>query len=337
MSQSPFQDPLGRSPAEIGIEVTLAILVFLAAMLGNLLVVYVINKGSGLNNITNVFIHNLALTDITTATISMPIWVVSMYTGTWNLSQQWCEVSGSILLTSCYATISNMGLIALNRYITVVKPGLHSKLFPSKRTARMYCVLVWLVAILLATPPLYGWGEIEYNHKFYVCSFKWQINSITYAILIVGGLVNGATIAIFYSYYKIYKAVKESTQNMNAHGEENGVNNLNNNRTDMKLLKTCFTVSCFFVMTWGPGSIVVIFETIGFKMPQEVYTTITYLTFSGSFVNPIIYGIMNPQFKAAFKKALRCGRYGDENTDRSHTGNGTIMVHVSPRETQTEA
>ena len=124
---------------------------------------------------------------------------------------------------------------------------------------------------------------------------------------------------------------------MNAHGQENGINNLNNHRTDMKLLKTCFTVSCFFVMTWGPGSIIVIFETIGFKMPQEVYTTITYLTFSGSFVNPIIYGIMNPQFKAAFKKALRCVRYGDENTGRSHTGNGTIMVHVSPRETQSEA
>ena len=40
--------------------------------------------------------------------------------------------------------------------------------------------------------------------------------------------------------------MKESTQNMNAHGEENGVDNLNNNRAEMKLLKTCFTVSCFF-------------------------------------------------------------------------------------------
>ena len=336
MSQSPSQDPLGRSPAEIAIEVTLAILVCLASMLGNLLVVYVINKDSRLNNVTNIFIHNLTLTDIATATIYMPFWVVSMYTGTWIFSQEWCEVSGSILSTLCYTSILTMGLIALNRYITVVKPALYSKLFPSKRAARLYCVLVWLVAILFATSPLYGLGKYQYHSEFSACTFSWHIKHIAYTILIVGGLVNGATIAIFYSYYNIYKAVKESAQNMNAHGQENGVNNLNNNRADMKLLKTCFTVSCFFVMTWGPGSIVIIFETLRCNIPHGVYMTVVYLMFSGSFVNPIIYGIMNPQFKTAFKKALRCGRYGDEDTNQSHTGNATIMVHVSSRELERE-
>ena len=99
MSQPTSQDPLGRSPAEIGVEVTLAILVCLSSMIGNLLVVYVINKDSRLNNVTNMFIGNLALTDISTATIYMPFWIVSMYAGTWIFSQEWCQVSGSILST----------------------------------------------------------------------------------------------------------------------------------------------------------------------------------------------------------------------------------------------
>lgn len=156
MSQSTSPDPLGRSRAEIGVEVTLAILVCLASALGNLLVVYVINKDTRFKSITNIFIHNLALTDISMATLHMPFWAVSMYTGTWNFGETWCEVSASIQFTLGTASVLNMGLIALKRYIRVVKPALYSKLFASKRTARFYYVFVWLVARLLATPPLYG-------------------------------------------------------------------------------------------------------------------------------------------------------------------------------------
>ncbi len=188
--QSTSQDPLGRSPAEIGVEVTMAILICLSSTLGNLLVVYVIHKDSTLKSITIIFIHNLAVIDISMATLHMPFWAVSMHTGRWNFSEKWCEVSASIQLTLGMASILNMGLIALNRYIKVVKPALYSKLFTSKRTARFYCLLVWLIAILLATPPLYGWGKMAYHKKFFVCTFNWQIEHISYAFLTAGGVVN---------------------------------------------------------------------------------------------------------------------------------------------------
>ena len=142
------------------------------------------------------FIRNLALTDISTATIYMPFWIVSMYTGTWIFSQEWCQVSGSILSTLCYASILNMGLIALNRYVIVVKPALYRKLFTSKRAARLYCVLVLLVAMLLATPPMYGWGKIVYHTKFNACTFSWQKKVIAYTIFFVGVFFNGVTITV---------------------------------------------------------------------------------------------------------------------------------------------
>ena len=143
-----------------------------------------------------------------------------------------------------------MGLITLNRYITIVKPALHSKLFPSKRTARLYCVLVWLVALLLSTP-LYGWGKFAYHTKFLVYTFSWEGKYISYTVLIAC-VNNGVTTAILYCYYKIYKTVKESTQNMHAHGDQNRVDTSNSNRADIKLLKTSFTVVCVFVVTWSP-------------------------------------------------------------------------------------
>ena len=72
MSQTIFQDPLYRSRAEIILEVTFAILVCLASVLGNVQVVYVVNKYSEMQTIPNFLIRNLALTDIIMATLNMP-------------------------------------------------------------------------------------------------------------------------------------------------------------------------------------------------------------------------------------------------------------------------
>ena len=86
MSQNISQDLLYRSKAESVLEVTFAILVCLASVFGNVLVVYVLNKYSGMQTINNDLIHNLALTDIIMATLNMPFWITSLYAGKWNLS-----------------------------------------------------------------------------------------------------------------------------------------------------------------------------------------------------------------------------------------------------------
>ena len=115
-------DPLGRSRSEIGLEVALAILICLISFLDNFLVVYVVHKDSRLKSLTNVFVQNLALTDISMATLHMPFWVISLYTGTS------CEIQVVINCTLGVASILNMGLTAFNRYIRVVKPAVYSKI-----------------------------------------------------------------------------------------------------------------------------------------------------------------------------------------------------------------
>ena len=305
MSESPLHDPLGRSRTEIKVEVTVAALVLLSAMSGNMLVVYVIYRDSRLHKVTYMFIHNLALTDIAMAMASMPFWIASLSTGTWKFGQVWCQVVGSTSHILACASIFTIALITFNRYIKVVKSTLYRKVFPSKRVARrLYCVFVWLVSIFLATPYLFGWSAVSYHEKLVICVSE---NNV-YKKASTGVIVNGLTIMIFYCNFKIYKAVRESTRNLNAHAEGNGVRSANDSRrsnmTDVSVLKTCFTVACFFVVTWSPISIIAVIWTLGFDIPQKFYTTSIYLAFSRSFVNPIIYGFINPQFKEAFKKAL---------------------------------
>ena len=327
MSQATFPDPLGRSGAEITLGITFAILVCLAAIIGNVLVVYVVNKYSEMQTITNIFIQNLALTDIATATLNMPFWTGSLYIGRWNFSQGWCEVSASIILVTAIASVLSMGLIALNRYIKVVKRALYIKFFPSKRVAWVYCGVVWLVSVLFATPTLYGWGKIDFDSDLLLCFFKWKEGHFSLVVM-SAGFFNGMASTISYSYWRIYQTVKESTNNINANVAQNGVGTPRFNRADIKLLKTCFTVVRFFFTTWGLPSIITSLATYGVSAPRVALKIAPYFTFSGSLVNPIIYGIMNPQFKKAFKKALGYWCYGNHDLDQNHARAGAAVIHT---------
>ena len=332
MSQTTSQDRVTRSRAEISLEVTFATLVCLTSVIGNVLVVYVVNKYSEMQTITNILIRNLALTDIIMATLNMPFWITSLYAGKWNLSQEWCEVSATVHHTIVMASLLTMCLIALNRYMKVVKRSLYIKFFPSKRAAWLYCALVWLVSVLFATPPLYGWGKMKFDSDFFVCTFNWKQGHVSF-VIVLSGFFYVTMFAIFYTYWKIYQTVKESTDNVHANVVQNGVGAPKFHRTDIHVLKSSLTAVCFFLITWIPKALCSFIIIGGGHIPREVTKVSAYLLFTSSLVNPIIYGIMNPQFKKAFKKAFSCGRYGNGNEDPSHARVVAVMIH--PRSNKT--
>ena len=67
---------------------------------------------------------------------------------------------------------------------------------------------------------------------------------------------------------------------------------------------------CAYFITWGL-CIVLTVETAGCSIPREICVAAMFVVFTGSLVNPIIYGIMNPQINAAFKRVLIFGRYSN--------------------------
>ena len=328
-STSKSQDPLGRSPTLVGMETLFAVTITIASLLSNSLVIYVVHKDSRLRSITNVFIESLAWSDVCMSISKMPFWVTSIINGRWTFNEVLCPWTASLMFTFGICSILTMGLIAVNRYFKVVRNASYSKYFKNRRVAGAYCLAAWAVAILLATPPLYGWGAMKYHDKFSLCTMLWDLKHISYVVVVVGGAVSGTTVVIFICYYKIYKAVKLSTANINTHQ----TNRTASHTTDIKLLKTTFTVVCIFLATWMPVSFVVVYETAGGSPPRLVLTFVIYLMFTSSCVNPIIYGILNPRFRRAFMCVFKCHFFGNNDNDSSmsvgtHT-TGDIRIHSS--------
>ena len=129
MSESPCHDPLGLDRrAKIDVEVTMAITICLAAtfIIWHWLIYFACTGN-----------YRHAILD------SEPVY------GNLEFRGVGCPVTGSVMFIVAYASLFTLALIAFNRQIKVLKRSLYRKVFPQKRAARLYRVLVWMVAICL--------------------------------------------------------------------------------------------------------------------------------------------------------------------------------------------
>ena len=303
------EDPLGRSPLQVGIEVAIAVLICVACIFGNSLVVIAIHRTQRLNTITNMLVENLAWTDISMATLHLPIWIASMYSGQWPLSHVACRFVGFSELVFGTASLQTMAGIAINRYFSIVKRNLYVKYFSDRKTTYLIIALSWIVPVLVCSPPLFGWGTIEYSDKFTDCTMGWNVNDISYIVFLLTIAILTTMIIIIYCYFAIFKFVRRSSRQIQSHIQSEMNNNQHIDRTatkrETKIITIFVAVVCVYVLCWTPVCVVGILEIIDLAAPRFVYIIVYYMMFSSSFWNPIIYGVFNPQFKEAFKQMYK--------------------------------
>ena len=306
MNGSCHSSPLNtRSRVQVAFEVSFAILILIASLVGNVFVVYAIHRFPRLNTVTNILIENLAWTDICMAIFHMPFWIVSLYYGRLMFSNATCQIVGSTLLMFGTVSLNTLAIIAVNRYLNVVKKHIYVKLFGGRRVAKLSCFLTWIVATMFTSPPLYGWGAVTFSEKFTDCVLAWEWEHFPYIVVLLTFAIILPTVLIFYAYISIYRKVRVSAVRLASHSI--GVNLPNESlreiaqSSEQKVLLTSFTVVCVYLICWLPVCVVGLSQLFGYQQSRVFYMAAINLMFSSSFSNPIIYGLLNPQFKEAFK------------------------------------
>ena len=89
---------------------------------------------------------------------------------------------------------------------------------------------------------------------------------------------------------------------------------------------------CFFLITLAPPCLGALLTAVGDYPPAEVHKVAPYFIFSGNLVNPIIYGIMNPQFRDAFKKVFNYCSCGNDHSNQTHARITAVMMHTKSNE-----
>ncbi|XP_054459738.1 neuropeptide Y receptor type 2 [Anoplopoma fimbria] len=325
---------LDDSTKRVGVQVILILAystIILFGVIGNSLVIYVVFKFKALRTVTNFFIVNLAVADLLVNTLCLPFTLVYTLDGEWKFGQVLCFMLPCAQGLAVHVSTITMNVIALDRHRSIVY---HMETKMSKEMCAVVIIVTWAVSALLASPLAifreYGTFDLSPEESIQVCTEKWPGSSTNGSIYSIAALLiqYGLPLAInCVAYIRIWSKLKN-------HMTYGGGNDRQQRKK--KTTKMLLTMVVVFAVSWLPFhafqlAIDIDSTVLYMKDFKLLFTVFHIVAMCSTFVNPILYGWMNNNYRAAFLSVCKCyqpftsrskrsrGRVIQKKFDRVHT------------------
>ena len=283
---------------------TLFSVLILAIVLGNSLVILVINRSRSKKAPLNYLLLNLAVADLTAAVFYVP---PSILQGTFTYPEGLagavvCRLFASayVTWTSLLSSVSCLVFIAVDRYYAIMNPFSTRHRITAKKV-KVFIFISWTICAILAVPNIFF---REFDEAKLVCQSKQSLITKTYIVLwlLAMGIVPTTIMMVLYGRV-IYRLWLE--RNPNA-ATSQAVR-----RSRKKVTKTMLLISAIYVVCWFPDLVRHVLEV--YSPSQFNYSTTSSNIFHSvnlinSAVNPVIYAFQFQQFRKGFLEIVSCGR-----------------------------
>lgn len=125
----------------------------LLAVVGNTLVIWIVTTTRQMHTVTNFFIANLALADVTIGLFTVPFEFQAAVLQRWTLPEFMCPFCPFVQYVSVSVSVFTLTAIAIDRHRAILNP---LKARPSKNTSKVVIAGIWAIALTLAAPISYS-------------------------------------------------------------------------------------------------------------------------------------------------------------------------------------
>ena len=314
----------GRSTPVKITEAAILVCLILLAFVGNVLVCITVFKSACLRTIPNMFITNLAVSDILMAVVCMPISLHVLTSGKWPFSSSLCDMHGFFMFTFGIVSLVNMSAIAVNRYFALCRPFECKAIFTKINVLFMIAIL-WILPSVASVPPLVGWGHYAFHPGKAFCIYPFHVNMIYTTIVQILFIALPMGLIVF-SYTNCILAIRSSNRQIAEMSDDpSSVAQESRKAREIRATWTMLFSTLGFSMCWLPVSVIDFIETSrgGGNLPRQVFMLNGFLIFFSSTINPFIYWLSNRDFRKAFREVIPFGFKRNE-----------IMVGEMPHSTQ---
>ena len=299
------------------------ILVIIAALFGNGFVCLAVYKVRKLQKVSNYFLVSLAVSDILVVAFSVPLRIYFELNKKWELGEHACKFWIIIDLVCCTASIVNLSVISVDRYLALSK-SLRYFTIATVCRCRICIAAVWTFSLAIAVPSLHTWtprGSTD-DHPVCVKNDKWYYT----ASMILGILIPLIVLIVLYCLVfqiAIQQQKKIMTNTYNTPpSSEDGLEMRPRSCTttsrrrfairELKATKTLIIVVGAFLICWLPLFVLLAMQQyvpdyVHSWPPkvQEILGLLFLYTLPqfNSCLNPYIYTFHNSEFRAVFKTA----------------------------------
>ncbi|XP_070821552.1 neuropeptide FF receptor 1 like 2 [Chaetodon trifascialis] len=309
--------------------------IFLLCMVGNILVCLIVLENRRMRTVTNLFILNLAISDLLVGIFCIPTTLVDNLITGWPFSNTVCKMSGFVQGVSVSASVFTLVAIAAERFRCIVYP-LQPK--PTVLVAKAAIVLIWVLAVVIMCPAAvaltvdkvpfhYMVYNNDFNHTFplYTCYENFanpQMRKVYTAVLFVHiylapltiiTLMYGSIGAKLCSTVVANREPQQANAAVQVGGRRGGQPMISQKK--IRVIKMLILVALLFMLSWLPlWTLMMMTDYAGLDRDQldlltsYIFPFAHWLAFSNSSVNPIIYGYYNENFKRSFQAVCKSWR-----------------------------
>ena len=269
----------------------------LAAITGNVVVLWLFYKHESLRTISNRFLASLSVADAFVGLVIDPVWIVIKCWSLRRVQRNLFMIANMLWIQTTVTTTLNSCCVSIDRFIAIRFPFRYQDSL-TKRRCFAVIILVWLISLSL--PFLMFSRERKDRKELFVF--------ITITICLVPLLVvSFCYILIFKLARKQFRRILETT-NIPDSGENMRVRVMQN----FKAIKTVGFVLSAYIITWMPS---VVLQLVNFYYIEEnrdglckvklvVWPWVEAIAFTSSAINPFIYYLRNSDFRRAFRRTF---------------------------------
>ena len=311
-----FGIPLS-SNFKIGITSAYAV-IFIIALFGNSLGLFLVLKKSTPKNVTNLFIANMAVADLLLTLTMMPFSVASFYRDVvWFggiMGTITCKALFYVIPVSIAATVLTMLIISIDRFYAVFYP-LREKLF---RKPRVLSAIIWILSIALMIPyPFFYQVQPDPARNVHTCVQVWPWEDPndptfkeTYRVLEIFHICVFVILYVLPLFIMaiVYSLICRKLWRRIIPGNQTDRNRIAAEMSKRRVVRHLVILAVVFAVCWFPTYVNHYFWYVrpehGHKLPLEIYFVFFWIAHANSAINPCLYVLMNANLRRELVSTL---------------------------------
>ncbi|XP_021693392.1 neuropeptide F receptor isoform X2 [Aedes aegypti] len=291
---------------------------------GNSLVVMAVARKPQMRTARNMFIVNLAVSDLLLCLVTMPLTLVEILTKYWPMGRLpfLCKSIGTLQATSIFVSTISITAIALDRYQVIVYPTRDSL---QRMGAIVILTGIWIISLVLASPMFITRRLIHYDVNLpslgieYIsyCIEDWPMarGRVYYSVFTLCVQYLLPILIVSIAYLRIYLKLKHrlvvttTTVSTNSNSmDSQPVRERERGRRMQRTNYLLISIALIFGISWLPLNLFNLFADLYLSgITQEImvaYAICHMMGMSSACSNPLLYGWLNDNFRKEFNEIL---------------------------------
>jgi len=280
----------------------------------NALTLVVTAQNKKLRQPLNFILVNLAVAGMVMVCFGFTITITSAVNGYFIFGPMGCAIEGFMATLGGEVALWSLVVLAVERYVVVCKPMGSFKFSGAHAAAGV--VFTWVMAASCAVPPLVGWSrylpegmQCSCGPDYYTRAPGYNNESFVIYMFVVHFFI--PVIVIFFTYGSLVATVKAAAAAQ--------ADSASTQKAEKEVTRMCVLMVLAYLIAWCPYAFWTgwIFLNKGMAYTAISMAVPAFFAKSSAVMNPIIYILMNKQFRTCMLSTIGMGGMVDDETSVS--------------------